>query len=106
MDRHIMSDSFSQKATLGVGIVTVTATSGAGHPPEFYAERLVAKLIYVGENAPPEIKAQALAYQEAMRQILLDGIRQAILSNHTTIIGKLRQAGMEEAAALVFSLRS
>ena len=82
----------------------MVTTSDGGHPPEFYAERITDRLIFVAADAPPEIKVQALAYRDAMRQIVLNGIRSAILSNHTTIIAQLRKAGMEDAASLVFEL--
>lgn len=90
---------------MALGSVTVATTVDGGHSPEYYAERLTDKLIHVAETAPPEIKLQALAYQDAMRQILLDGIKRAIVSNHTTVIHHLRKAGMNEAAELVFALR-
>lgn len=96
--------SMSQKFDLAVGAVTVATTTDGGHPPEFYAERISAKLIHVSENAPPEIKLQALAYQDAMREVVLKGVRRAILSNHTTILAQLRKAGMHEAAQLIYEL--
>ena len=96
--------TISQKFDIAVGAVSVTTTSDGGHPPEFWAERIVDQLIYVSESAPPEIKQQALAYQETLRAVVLKGVRRAILSNHTTIIARLRKAGMNEAAALVYEL--
>jgi len=91
---------------LSAGQVTVTTTSGAGHPPEFYAERLCDRLISIAETAPPEIRLQAQAYRERMQAVALDVIKRAIVSNHTTVINQLRKAGMNEAAELVFKLRS
>lgn len=61
-----------------VGNVTVVTTANGGHPPEFFAERIVDRLIFVGENAPEPIKAQALAYRERMLAIVLIGIKTAI----------------------------
>jgi len=90
----------------GVGDVEVHTTTNRGHPPEFYAERICARLMFVADEAPPPIRDQALAFQERMKVIVLAGIRNAILSDHTTIMGVLRQAGMEDAAKLVHSLRS
>ena len=90
---------------MSVGPFRVETTSNAGHPPEFHAERICDRLSDVAETAPPAIKAQALAYKEVMRSIVYEGIRRAITSNHTTIIGQLRRAGMHEAAALIDSLR-
>lgn len=97
--------ALTESSQMVVGQVSVEATQNFGHPPEFYAERILERLIYISENAPPEIRAQALAYRESMKQTLLAGIKRAILSNHTTIINQLRKAGMTEAAELVYRLR-
>jgi hypothetical protein len=89
-----------------VGPFSVATTIDRGHPPEFYAERICEKLIHISESAPPEIRVQALAFRERMMAVLLDGIRKAIISDHTTVITQLRKAGMNEAAELVNKLRS
>ena len=87
-----------------VGPFSVATTSNGGHPPEFYAERLCDKLIYISETAPPEIKLQALAFREQIRNAALGAIHNAIRSDHTTIIAQLRMEGFEDAALLVHSL--
>jgi len=63
------------------GFVQVATTQGGGHSLEFFAERIVAKLIHVSETAPPPIRDQALAYQERMYQVVLDGLRRAVASD-------------------------
>jgi hypothetical protein len=73
-----MNDDF---AASGIGKVTVATSSNGGMPPEYFAERIVEKLIFVGDNAPEPIKAQALAYREKMRAIVLNGLQQAIMSD-------------------------
>lgn len=95
---------FGAKVDMTVGAYSVHTTSGVGHSPEFWTERLVERLIHVSESAPPVIKQQAMAYREALQAVVLDGVRKAILSNHTTVINELRKAGMPEAAALVYEL--
>jgi hypothetical protein len=64
-----------------VGTVTVVTSNEGGHPPEFFAERIVAHLMYVAEDAPPPIRDQAIAYRDRMYQIVLDGLRRAIASD-------------------------
>jgi len=91
-------------AEISVGSVMVAATRDGGHPPEFYVEGIIAKLLHVSESAPPVIREQAKAYRDVMRQIVLTGVKGAILSSHTTTIAKLRKAGMHEAASLVYEL--
>lgn len=64
-----------------VGSVSVATSSNGGMPPEYYAERIVARLIHVGDNAPEPIRAQAWAYREKMLAIVLAGLKQAIQSD-------------------------
>ena len=97
--------SISQKAGASIGPFRVETTSGTGHPPEFWAERICSRLIAIADTAPPELRVQAHAFRDAMQIVVLGGIQQAILSNHTTLIARLRQAGMEDAAAFVYEMR-
>ena len=64
-----------------VGQVTVATSNNGGHPPEFFAERIVARLMHISETAPEPIKAQALVFREHMLAIVLDGIKRAIKSD-------------------------
>lgn len=73
--------SWTPKNEMAVGNVMVVTTSGEGHPPEFFAERIVAKLITVADTAPEPIRAQAHAYRDSMYAIVLDGINRAIASD-------------------------
>lgn len=63
------------------GTVTVVTTSNGGHPPEFFAERIVARLIHIAEDTPEPLKAQALVYRNSMHALILDGIKRAIASD-------------------------
>jgi hypothetical protein len=71
----------NHKTNIGIGIVNVASTVNGGHPPEFFAERIVARLINIAEMAPEPIRAQALAYREVMLSTVLSGIKQAIESD-------------------------
>lgn len=64
-----------------VGQVTVVTSNNGPHPPEYYAERIVDRLMRVSDNAPEPIKAQAFAYREQMMAIVLAGLKRAILSD-------------------------
>ena len=66
---------------MGVGGVTVHTSSNGGHPVEFYAERIINKLIYIGKDAPEPIRLQAEAYREQMLSVVLDGLKRAIDSD-------------------------
>lgn len=94
------------EVSMGVGLYYVETTQNGGHPPEFYAETVTDKIIGISYNASPEIRLQAEAFREKMKSLILAGIKQAILSNHTTVIYQLQKAGMNEAAVLIHELRN
>jgi hypothetical protein len=70
--------SWTPNNDMAVGTVTVVTTSDGGHPPEFYAQRIVDRLIFVGDQAPEPIRAQALTYKDQIFAIVLAGIQRAI----------------------------
>jgi hypothetical protein len=84
-----------------IGFVTVHATSGRGATPEELVERAMDKVMYVSMEAPPEIKVQALEYQDRIRAVLLHYLRAAVAAEHTTIAFKLREAGFPELIPLL-----
>jgi len=68
-------------SSMGVGNVMVVTTSNGGRPPEFFAQRIVDRLMYIGDQAPEPIRAQAQAFRDRMHAVILDGIKQAIESD-------------------------
>lgn len=88
-----------------LGRYEVFTTSGGGHPIEFWVNDTMAQIVNVSETAPPAIRDQALAYTKQIRAVLDTGIRNAIASDHTTLIHTLRKAGMNEAAELIQAIR-
>jgi len=81
--------------------VDVAATSGKGHPPEFWAHRCVERLIQVSENAPPEIREQALAFRSQLEHVVLFHMKRAIQSDRTTIQNAVSDAGHPQLAELL-----
>jgi hypothetical protein len=71
----------TEVAGMSVGNVFVVTSNNGGLPPEHFAERIVDKLIFIGDNAPEPIKAQARAYRDNMLAIVLAGIKAAIDSD-------------------------
>jgi len=67
--------------TSSVGTVTVVTTTDGGRPPEYFAERIMAALMFVGDQAPQPIRDQAYAFRDRMHAVILDGIKQAIESD-------------------------
>jgi len=79
----------------------VITTSGEGHSPEQVAEMALAKIIYVAKDANPLIREQAEAYKQNIRHVLVQYMKKAIKSNHTTIANKLRDAGHSDLIKLL-----
>jgi hypothetical protein len=73
--------AISDNIGMGIGTVRVVTTTNGGRPPEFFAERIMDKLMYVDDRAPEPIKSQALEYQLIIREIILAGIKAAIESD-------------------------
>jgi hypothetical protein len=73
--------------------VTIATTSNRGHTPEELAERMVDKIISVGNNSHPAIREQAIAFQGAVKQVVLLYLKEAVAQNNATLAYKLKQAG-------------
>lgn len=86
-----------------LGIVTTSSVSGRGFTPEELAERALDKIIYIGDRSNPVIRAQAEAYKEQIRVVLVEALRQAVKSNHTTLMNRFRAAGHPELVKLLES---
>jgi hypothetical protein len=72
--------------------VTVSTTENRGHSAEELAEMALAKIIQVGEDLPEPIKAQAEAYRDRLRHVLVFYMRQAMLSQRVTIVAAIQKA--------------
>ena len=86
---------------MNVPQVDVVTTSGRGMTAEEVADLALAKLISISDTAPPEIAAQARAYRERMRMVLVYYIRQAIASDRTTVYNMLKDAGHPDLAETI-----
>lgn len=81
--------------------VRVITTHGRGCTPEEVAERALAKIISVGDKSHPLLRAQAQAFQENIRQLLVFYMYEAINSHNTTVSNRLREAGHPEIIPLL-----
>lgn len=84
-----------------IGALLVQTSAGRGFTPEEVAERALDKIIYVGENSPEEIRAQAVAFKDKLRGVLVYYMHEAVKSDRTTLAVKLRQAGHPELVNLL-----
>jgi hypothetical protein len=91
--------SFATNVELGtVGVYT---TNHRGFTPEEIAERAVNKIIYIGDNAAPEVAEQARKYKESIRQVLIVYLREAQEAERKTIRAELSQMGHGDIVNLI-----
>ena len=81
--------------------VMVATSQNGGHDPEFWAERATEKIMFVGANAAPEIRAQAEAFKERVREQVYQAILNAIKSDRQTIAAELEKCGYTVVAEQV-----
>lgn len=74
---------------VALGQFSVGTTNNGGFPVDYWADRLLEKIIFISENAPPGIKEQALAYRDQLRPAILHYMEQAVRSDRTTLASKL-----------------
>lgn len=92
---------FSSVGGVHVGGVTANTVSGRGFTPEELVDHTLNKIIYIGNQSDPVIRAQAQAYREQIRSVLLGAMHQVIKSNHTTLANRFRAAGHPELIKLL-----
>jgi hypothetical protein len=85
-------------------VVTVTTTSNRGETPEEVAIRCVNKLISVSDNAPQEIRDQALAYRAAVLSVVANYMKVAVAHDRVTVYNALVEAGHPQLAAAIQKL--
>ena len=82
-----------------LGNVIVTAEVGRGHPPEFWADRCVDKIVGISDaNMPDHVRQQAHAFRDALRAAVLLYMKEAIRSDRSTIKAYLAKSGFEGLA--------
>lgn len=82
-------------------LVGVHTTNGRGFTPEEVASRCADKLIFVSDQAPPQIRAQAHAFKAQIEKTVAFYMREAIASDRTTVYNALKDAGHPDLAELI-----
>jgi len=93
-----------QVAKMEVGHVSVQTTSGRGLSPEEWAEMCLQKIVYVGDQAIPAIRDQALAYRQEIKTVLVSYMTKAIKSDRTTLYNLLLKQGHKDMADILLKL--
>lgn len=91
----------STSGQIDVGNAFVVTTSNRGFTPEELVDRAVDKIIYVGKDSHPAIREQAEVFKQQIRGVVLQYLKQAVLSDRTTIANRLVQAGHPELTTLL-----
>ena len=91
-----MSEGFIQ-----LGKVMVSTTENKGHDPEFWAERATKKICDISENAPDHVRQQALAFQDYINKVILESMKNAIISDRTTLINLFVKQGHQDMADIL-----
>tara|TARA_R100001129_G_scaffold84865_1_gene57663 strand:+ start:1344 stop:1634 length:291 start_codon:yes stop_codon:yes gene_type:complete len=92
---------FSVKTESTIGQVAVQTTQNKGLSPEYWTERIMERVVSVSDNADPMVRAQAEAFKEQIEKVILIYIKQAILSDRSTVAGMLEKQGHKEMANII-----
>lgn len=81
-----------------LGSIKIHTTKNRGHTPEELSHFCAEKIVYVSEDANALIREQARAFQNEIRSVIVDYIRQGVRSDRTTVCNALMDAGHPELA--------
>jgi hypothetical protein len=86
---------------MDVGSVLVETTDRRGFTPEEIAERCLNRVVSVADTAMPEVQAQAQAFKDQIRAVLVFYMKEAAKSDRTTVYNALLDAGQKDLAELI-----
>ena len=92
---------FSLKSDLEVGSLGVTTTDNRGLSVNEVSEMAVNKIISVSDTAPAPIRAQAHAFRDACKKIVMYYMQEAIKNHLCTICNQLEQQGQKDLANII-----
>jgi len=87
-----------------LGDCKVVTTSHRGSTPEELAELALDKIIHIGGRSDPVITAQAIAFKDRLRSVLVHYLTRAQEAERDTICAKLSQQGQSDMAAHIRSM--
>ena len=90
----------STSVLLGGGVKVMT-TSGRGFNPEEVAERALDKIIAVGSDSHPAVRAQAEAFKKDIRKVLVQYMKEMVRSHNTTLARRFKEMGYPELIKLL-----
>jgi hypothetical protein len=90
----------STSVLLGGGVKVMT-TSRRGFNTEEVAERALNKIIAVGSDSHPAVRAQAEAFKKDIRKVLVQYMKEMVRSHNTTLAHRFREMGYPELIKLL-----
>jgi|TARA_Y100001973_G_C5148852_1_gene306965 hypothetical protein len=90
----------STSVLLGGGVKVMT-TSRRGFNTEEVAERALDKIIAVGSDSHPAVRAQAEAFKKDIRKVLVQYMKEMVRSHNTTLAHRFREMGYPELIKLL-----
>ena len=90
----------STSVLLGGGVKVMT-TSNRGFNPEEVADRALDKIIAVGSDSHPAVRAQAEAFKKDIRKVLVQYMKEMVRSHNTTLAHRFREMGYPELIKLL-----
>lgn len=99
-----MSNGYSQGATTPVPKVTVLTTKNRAANPAELTEMALSKILYISDGASDEAKAQAVAFQDKLKNVLFIYLTESAKAERRTIVTALKRAGQEETAKFIEAL--
>ena len=92
---------FSLRSDLEVGSLGVTTTDNRGLSVDEVSEMAVNKIISVSDTAPAPIRAQAHAFRDACKKIVMYYMQEAIKNHMCTIGNQLEKQGQKDLANII-----
>ena len=92
---------FSVQAGIQTASVNVMTSDDGGLSSEQITELAMDKILYVGEDAPPAIKDQALQFKEHIARVVFHYIELARKEECATIVRTLEKSGNADLADIV-----
>ena len=92
---------FSINSDTEVGSLGVTTTDYRGHTVEEVAEMATKRLVSISDETPAPIRAQAHAFREACKKVIIYYMNEAIKNHMCTICNQLEQQGHKDLANII-----
>ena len=84
-----------------LGDLGVTTTNNRGHTIEEVAETATNKLVSISDDAPAPLRAQAHAFRDACKQVIMYYMQEEVKNHMCTICNKLEQQGQTDLANII-----